>query len=283
LVRLSALYGRDHGLALLHRLEEHRLAISELYAFSGMPSLGQLRAVIDEAYRTGPTDDLRRLLRAYTLFFKDVGTLNPDRLNVLALGISAGLPAHSTTVFCANCSLLNNSSVQGACGRCHSPTVSLSSFDLGAVVRQGVGLHVPLELYSAASLESAGYHLVRAGEEGHDSAISITFNAFGSKIDVDALGIGHPPCVVFLAATTSKVDQGKAMAIQGPIMQLQKMLKERFPDMPPFQTVIVALGDVDDNLDLVGLERTGVTVYRASQVPALAKELGKVPPRLSGK
>lgn len=142
-------------------------------------------------------------------------------------------------------------------------------------------MHTPSELYCAAQLESAGYHLVRAGKGGRNFGISLTFNAFGVKVDIDATGIGHPPCVLLLLVTTSKVDQRKAMAVKGTVDNLKRLMEQRYGQMPPVHVVLVAMGGVDGNLDLLGVERAGMTIINEDQVPTLAEQLAKIPSRLT--
>jgi len=159
--------------------------------------------------------------------------------------------------------------------------VALGEFDLDPQVIKGIELHVPSELYAAAALESAGYHLVRVEKAGQRYATSLTFDAFGAKVDVDAMGVGHPFCLVLVAVTTSKVDQGRAMSIRGTHGNLESLLHGRVSDLPPVHTVIVSLGGVDVNIDLVAYDRAGLTICTKELLPTLSKELARIPSRLS--
>ncbi len=123
--------------------------------------------------------------------------------------------------------------------------------------------------------------MVRASKGGRAFGVSLTFNAFGAKVDIDALGIGHPPCVLLLLVTTSRVDQGKAMGVKGTVDNLKRLLKERYREMPPLHAALVAMGGVDGNLDLLGVERAGMTVLNETTVPTLADHLARIPSRLT--
>jgi hypothetical protein len=157
----------------------------------------------------------------------------------------------------------------------------LSSYTIPQEVKEGLRYHVPSELYAATSLESAGYHLVQVKMAGNSYRTSLTFNAFGAKVDVDCVGIGHPPCILLLCVTTSKVDQTKAMTTKGTLDNLEKLMRERYTDFPPVHKVLVTTDVVDSNVDPIGIEKTGMTILDRSSILDLDKEMAKIPSRIT--
>ncbi len=280
LARLSAIYGEEGGIAFVQRLERFVAGVPEILLFSRMPTQGQLCLAIDQAYSNAQLDDLHRLLKAYRFYQEPPSDITSERLNAFSGHVARGLTPWVATRFCAGCGALEAAS-SDVCRRCGSEVLTLSCFEIDALARKGLEMHIPSELYCSAQLESAGYHLVRAGKGGRNFGISLTFNAFGAKVDIDAVGIGHPPCVLLLLVTTSRVDQGKAMAVKGTADNLKRLLEERYREMPPLHVALVAMGGVDGNLDLLGVERVGMTIFKEDQISTLAEHLAKIPFRLT--
>jgi hypothetical protein len=280
LQQLASLYAEEHGAPFINRLGEYVEELPRLYVFSPFPSIVQIQAAIDQAYAGAQDRDLHRLLRAFRFYWMEASEALGAAFNVLAARASKGLAPGAATNFCAGCGTVEPQRNK-ACPECGSGIVELVSHELPALVWRGMQLHVPSELYGAKALEEAGFHLLRAGQGGHRSGISLTFNAFGVTVDVDAIGTGHPPCVLFLAMTTSRVDQGRAMKIKGALESLMKMVGQRTRDKVPLHIVVVTTDEVDDNLDVIGMDRAGITVLGRDQVKGLADALSKIPSRLT--
>jgi hypothetical protein len=276
----SRLHADTSGADFLSALERFVGESPTFSVLSPMPSLGQFTTTLDLLYTSGQNPELRSFLRAYTLFWGLADRSRAEDFNRLATQLAGSRKPSSTIRFCGGCGECVSTDSK-FCPRCESPLVALHEFDLDHQVVQGIELHVPSELYVAGALESAGYHLVRVEKGGERYATSLTFDAFGAKVDVDAMGVGHPFCLVLVAVTTSKVDQGRAMSVQGAHGNLARLLGGRVEDLPPLHTVIVSLGGVDVNIDLLGYERAGLTICAKEQLPTLPRELAKIPPRLS--
>lgn len=280
LQRLAALYAEERGAEFLAKLEEYVQELSQLYALTPFPSLAQIQGAIDQAYAGGQDEDLQRLLRAFHFYWMARPEALGAALNGLAGRVCKDLGPGSTTSFCGGCGAGDRGG-PGTCPRCGSGMVRLSCYEVPALVQRGLQLHVPWELYGASALEEAGFHLPPVERGGHESRISLTFNAFGVTVDVDAIGIGHPPCVVFLSMTTSRVDQGRAMKIKGALDSLGKMVADRVRDKVPLHSVLATTNAVDGNLDVIGMDRAGMTLLGPREMRGLAVELAKIPPRLS--
>jgi len=159
----------------------------------------------------------------------------------------------------------------------------VEEYHLSETVHKGLALHVPSELHLAASLEGAGYHLIRVERAGQSFGVSLTFPAFGMKVDVDALGVGHPSTIVLALITTSRVDQTKAAKAKGTMDGLIKLVKERHADMPPAHSVLVTTSTIDPSLDILGLERSGLTVLGSQDVRNLSAAFARIPGRITGR
>jgi len=159
----------------------------------------------------------------------------------------------------------------------------VEEYHLSETVQKGLALHVPSELHLAASLEGAGYHLIRVERAGQSFGVSLTFSAFGMKVDVDALGVGHPSTIVLALITTSRVDQTKAAKAKGTMDSLIKLVKERHAEMPPTHSVLVTTSTIDPSLDILGLERSGLTVLGSQDVRNLSAAFARIPGRITGK
>lgn len=277
---LASLYAEEYGADFLDGLERFVAEIPGIFVFSQMPSVGQLQAAIEYADITARLDDLHGLLRAYTFYWEIFRLVPREKLATFVGLVAKHLIPWASTTFCGGCGAISAATVT-FCPHCASGTLTLSSYEVGPMVRKGLEYHVPSELYCALAMESVGFHLVNVKKSGVELRTSLTFNAFGVKVDVDAVGVGHPACVVFVCATTSKVNQGKAMAVKGTLDNLLKLMKGRHKDMPPAHIVLVGVGGVDSNLDLHGTERAGMTILKREEVCSLAEELAKIPHRLT--
>ncbi len=280
LIDLSGLYADVHGEDLISRLEQLTSEFPEFPILSRMPTLGELQAAIEGAYVNNQLDDLHRLLRAFVFYWNGSSRSLANRLQPLAARVKTSLAARAKLSFCGACGDVQNVATP-SCPKCGSATVELLSCEVGRESREGLRLHVPSEIYAANALKTAGYHLLRVGPDRARSGISLTFTAFGVKVDVDALGLGHPSCLLFLLVTTARIDQNKAMLMKGTVENLIRFVRQRMKDAPPIHVAVVAMGEIDGNLDLLGLEKTGMTVVPRDRTSELARELGRIPARLT--
>jgi hypothetical protein len=222
----SRLYAEASGADFLSAMERLVADNPTFYVLSPMPSLGQFTTALDSLYTSGQIPELRRLLRAYMQLWGLADRSHAEDFNRLATQLAGSTKPSATIRFCGGCGQCITAGLE-SCPRCSSALVALHEFDLDAEVVQGIEFHVPSELYVAAALESAGYHLVRVEKGGKRYATSLTFDAFGAKVDADAMGVGHPFCLVLAAVTTSKLDQGRAMTVKGAHANLVRLLEGR--------------------------------------------------------
>lgn len=252
-----------------------------VYRFSRMPTLAQIQRAVEEAYGSSRLDDLHRILRAHVFFWGIQPDEPASNLNDLVRRITDESVSVGVTRFCEGCGFEGGSGV-ASCERCGSSLLVIEEYHLSETVQKGLALHVPSELYLAASLEGAGFHLIRVERQGQRFGVSLTFSAFGMKVDVDALGVGHPATIVLALITTSKVDQTKAAKAKGSLDSLIKLVKERHADMPPVQSVLVTTSTIEPSLDILGLERLGMTILTGQHVLNLSAALARIPGRLTG-
>ncbi len=276
---LSRLYTEEQGLEFLARLETFVARVREVYAFPRMPSLAQVQVALNEAYARGLDLPLQHLLRAYSFYWQGVPPASRGPFNVFAQRASRDLGSPSRTCFCGGCGALDLDPSR-TCPRCGSTVFELCCYQVPERMFRGVQLHIPSELHAVNALESAAYHIVRMGGRESGSGISLSFDAFGATVDVDAIGVGHPPCVILISMTTSRLDQGKAMRAKGTLESLVRMIRQRIRDKVPIHLVLATTDVIDENLDVVGTDRAGMTVYGQRQMMDLAAELAKIPSRL---
>ena len=280
LLELSKLYSIEGGLEFLMRLETLASTGLGVYCFSRMPTLAQIQQAVEDAYGSSRLDDLRRILRAHVFFWGAQPGEPASNLNDLSRRIIGESAPVGVTRFCEGCGFEGGGTA--SCERCGSSILLIEEYHLSETVQKGLALHVPSELYLATSLEGGGYHLIRVEREEHGFGISLTFSAFGMKVDVDALGIGHPAAIVLALITTSKVDQTKAAKAKGSLDSLVKFVKERHTDMPPAQSVLVTTSTIEPSLDLLGLERSGMTILGGQDIRNLSAAFARIPGRLTG-
>jgi hypothetical protein len=277
---LSELYEQEQGPAAVRELEIFLGRASELPYFSSYPTEDQLIKAVEQAYKSEANQALLHLLHAYELYFTSGQLVRSELLHGFAVTAGRELSSLSVVAFCSGCGELCDRGRED-CRICGSPVFELRCAVLAEVVTKGIELHVPAEIFVSRQLRDAGFHLLKKTVGKEDYSLSLTFQAFGSKIDVDSVGVGHPACILFVDVTTSRIDQGKAALIRGGLDLLKRFASERDTSLPPVHFVLVSTTHVDLNVDSIASDRAGLSVLSEPDLPSLSNAFRKIPYRLT--
>jgi hypothetical protein len=281
LITASTFYSSPEGLRFMDHLESYLKRLSLLLVFSSLPSRHAFQTMIQKAYRESNEKVLLPLLDAFSFYYCGSDDLQPEIIDYHARAFTEHMESALKMELCYACGLADGEDSKGQCPDCGSRTNNMSSYVLPSIVCEGIRYHVPSELYLGRSLKEAGFHLVQAKTPEGERSASLTFTAFGSRIDVDAIGVGHPACVVLACVTTSDVSQSKVMTVKGSLTSLGNLIKARHSSPIPVHQVLVTTANLDQNIDVVGMEKSGITLLDHEKLPSLKKEFARLPSRLT--
>ena len=278
---VAELYSRAHGASFVNNLGHRSTVNAIIEAVDPFLERHQVVEMIRSLYKARTDNDaMRRLLRAFDFLYSMDG--DESRVNIwneASLVLVRNGSNIEETCICLSCHRIAENKTSPGC-QCGGRVVSILERPLTLQESKSLELHVPLELFVCQEAKRAQFHTLGSVGKDLGAAVSLTFNVRGIKADADSIILTHPPSVLLVAATTAYLDQGRIIRATGALQFLRQVISKELPNGIPVQIVVIGPSSVNKNVDLMGLERQGISVVSGSNLHALNIELVKIASRL---